>query len=301
MSHQTTRSIALIDGNNFYASCQRVFEPKVAKKRPQFQGVFDFNALEPGTLKPLLAELPVSEVWGVGGRITQRLQTLGIHSVLDLRQASPQVLRQQFSVVLERTVMELNGISCLDLEDIAPAKKQIMSSRSFGVPVTSLEELHQAVVAYTTRACEKLRSQNSVASAIQVYIRTSPFIEASAQYSQGITLALPEPGNDTRAWARLAVAGLKQIYRPGYAYQKAGIMLDGIRPAGRRQVSIFEDETERQRDARLMATLDRINRQMGNGTLRLLGEGLGQRWKTKACRLTPCYTTRLGELAVTRA
>jgi len=273
----------------------------VAKKRPAFEGVCDFNAMAPQALDALLNDIAVGEVWGVGGRIAQRLRALGIQSVQDLKQARPKIIRQQFSVVLERTVAELNGVSCLALEAIAPAKKQIMSSRSFGVPVTSLDELTQAVVAYTTRACEKLRSQNSIAGSIQVYLRTNPFKETDPQYSRGITLSLPAPSSDTRALVRSAIAGLQRIYRPGFAYQKAGILLDDLRPAGIRQISLFDDLDGEERSQRLMTTLDHINRKMGRDTLRLLGEGLEKRWKTRACRLTPCYTTRLAELAIARA
>lgn len=273
----------------------------IAKQRPAFEGVCDLNGLTPAALDELFSAISVGVVWGVGERLAHRLEALGIRTVRDLKRASPKTLRQRFSVVLERTVAELNGIPCLGLEAIAPAKKQIMSSRSFGVPVTSLEELTQAVVAYTTRACEKLRRQNSVAETLQVYIRTNPFKDTDPQYSRGITLALPEPSADTRAWAKLAVAGLRRIYRPGFAYQKAGILLDGLGPAGVRQSPLFADAADEARDGRLMAALDLINRRMGSGTLRLLGEGFDQRWKTKACRLTPRYTTCIAELAVAHA
>jgi DNA polymerase V len=273
----------------------------VAKKRPAFQGVCDLNAMNVSTLDALLAEIAVGEVWGVGGRLAQRLEALRIRRVLDLKRASPKAIGQQFSVVLERTVAELNGVACLDLDEMAPAKKQIMSSRSFGVPVTTLEELSQAVVAYTTRACEKLRSQDSLAGIIQVYIRTNPFKPTDPQYSRGVTLSPPQPTDDTRALVRLAVAGLKHIYRPGLEYQKAGIMLDDLRPGNVRQLSLFDDEGNPERSSRLMSTLDQVNRRMGSGTLRLLGEGFGKRWKTKASRLTPCYTTRISELTVAKA
>lgn len=273
----------------------------IAKKQPAFEGVCDLNGRTPAALDELFSALPVGEVWGVGGRIAHRLGALGIRTVLDLKRAPPKDLRRQFSVVLERTVAELNGIPCLELEAIAAAKKQIMSSRSFGMPVTSLEDLTQAVVAYTTRACEKLRRQNSVAETLQVYVRTNPFKPTDPQYSRGITLALSEPSADTRAWAKLAVSGLRRIYRPGFAYQKVGVLLDGLRPAGVNQISLFADAADEARNGRLMNALDYINRKMGSGTLRLLGEGFGKRWKTKACRLTPRYTTRLDELAIARA
>jgi len=277
-----------------------------AKKRPIYEGVCDFTAMTPAVLAPLLGEIAVGEVWGIGGRLAERLQAIGVRTVLDLQRCSPMRLRAaRFSVVVERTVLELNGASCLELEGCAPPKKQIMTSRSFGAPVTSLAELTQAVIAYTTRAGEKLRRQGAVAGQIQVSIHTNPFQKGEPQYSQAVALALPSPSSDTRVLIKLALAGLQRIYRPGFRYQKAGILLDGLQPAQGRQRSLFEDVQGGQRGERLMAVLDRVNQRMGSGTLRLLGEGPGTdpppRWKTKAARLTPCYTTRLADLAVAKA
>jgi DNA polymerase V len=263
--------------------------------------VCDLNALAPAVRDELFGRIAVGEVWGVGGRIAQRLDALGIRSVRDLQRASSKAIRGQFSVVLERTVAELNGVSCLALEEMAPAKQQIMCSRSFGRPVTTLDDLTEAVAAYATRAAEKLRQQHSVAGAMQVFIRTNPFKDAAPHYQKGITLAPPEPSDDTRVWVRLAVAGVRRLYRPGFEYQKAGVLLDGLRPAGLRQTSLFDEDEDRDRSRRLMATLDQVNRAMGRGTLRLLGEGLGQSWKTKASRLTPRYTTRIADLPIARA
>lgn len=240
-------------------------------------------------------------MWGVGHRIAQRQQRLGICTVLDLKRAGPKKIRQGFSVVMERTVAELNGVACLALDDVAEPKKQIMRSRSFGVLVSAHEALHQAVVAYTTRACEKLRRQRSVAGTLQVFIRTNPFRENAPQYQRGITLAPPEPTDDTRVLVHLAAAGLKQIYRDGFAYQKAGVVLNDLTAAGRRQVGLYDDTEQQERAQRLMTTLDRINHAYGCGTLRLAGEGLSQPWKAKASRQTPRYTTRIDELAIAKA
>ncbi len=273
----------------------------LAKKRPEFDGVCDLTGLAAPVVNALMAGIPVGEVWGVGHRIAQRLERLGIYTVLDLKRAAPKTIRQAFSVVLERTVAELNGVSCLALDDVAEPKKQIMCSRSFGELVTTPEALHEAVVAYTTRACEKLRRQHSVAGMLQVFIRTNPFRENAPQYQRGITLAPSEPSDDTRVLVHLVTAGLRQIYRAGFAYQKAGVVLNDLTPAGSRQAGLFEDAEQQERAQRLMATLDRINHAYGRGTLRLAGEGLSQPWKTKASRPTPRYTTRIDEVAVAKA
>ena len=146
----------------------------VAKKRPQYQGVFDFSRLSAEEQDELLASIDAGEVWGIGRRLAERLAQRGIVTVKDLRDAEPKTLRREFSVVVERTVLELRGISCLSLEEVAQPKKEIISSRSFGQLVTDLGELRQAVASYAARAAEKLRRQHSVASALQVFLQTNP-------------------------------------------------------------------------------------------------------------------------------
>ncbi|MCZ2112760.1 MAG: Y-family DNA polymerase, partial [Anaerolineae bacterium] len=196
-----------------------------AKKRPEFGGVCDLAALSAAAQDALLASIDVGEVWGVGHRGTPRLKALGLDNVKALRDADAKWLRREFSVVLERTVTELNGIPCIDLEDAAPAKQQIMSSRAFGAYVYDLAGLEEAVATYVGRAAEKLRRQGSVAGAVQVYVRTNPFKEDHPQYQRGLTVPLPDPTDDTRLLVRAALLGLRRIFKPGYAYQKAGVML----------------------------------------------------------------------------
>jgi DNA polymerase V len=204
-------------------------------------------------------------------------------------------------VVLERTVAELNGEVCLELEDIVPDKQQIICSRSFGSLVSNLPEMEQAVVSYVTRAAEKLRSQHSLASGIQVYIRTNPHKEKDPQYQQSILLPLVEPSDDTRHFCHAALHGLRQIYRSGYAYQKAGVMLTEIIPASARPRTLFDDVAAQQKSHALMRTMDAINRSMGSGTLKLLGEGVTQKWATRRGNRSPRYTTEFDEIACCRA
>ena len=213
----------------------------VAKKRPVFEGVCNYHDLTPGEVDTLMGEFPVGEVWGVGGRIAARLQQMGIVTVRDLRLASPKAMRQQFSVVMERTVAELNGESCLVLEEMAPAKQQIMSSRSFGRPVFALDELAESVATYMSRAAEKLRRQHSLAGAVQVYLRTNPFKDKEPQYSRGMILPLPDPTDDTRQLVSAALAVLGRLYRPGFAYAKTGVMLTELIAAKQRVPTLFDD------------------------------------------------------------
>jgi DNA polymerase V len=273
----------------------------VAKKRPEFNAVCDFTGLDTPALDQLLGQIEVGEVWGVGPRISPRLQHMGIMTVLNLKNAPRGKIRQQFSVVMERTIAELNGESCIALEDVAPPKQQIMSSRSFGVPVFDLAELQQSVASYTARAAVKLRNQASLAGAIQVYIRTSPFKERESQYSQGVTVPLAVPTSDSRTLVGAALAGLKRIFRPGFAYAKSGIMLMNLIPEDRRELTLFDDPVQLGRSNALMSVMDRINRNFGKGAVRLFGEGADQRWKMRTGNRSPNYTTRISDLVVAKA
>jgi len=271
----------------------------VAKKQKQYHSVCDFNAMTARMLDNLLAKIEVGEVWGVGRRSAERLQHMGIGTALELKCSPAKRVRAEFGVVMERIVAELNGEACIGLDEITPRRQQIICSRSFGVPVSSLADLEQAIIAYTTRAAEKLRAQHSVAGGIQVYIRTSPH-KADSQYQPTMLLPLVEPTNDTRLLCRAALDGLRQIYRSGHAYQKAGVMLTEIIAAAARPRTLFDDVAAQQKSAVLMETLDRINRRMGNGTMQLLGEGTRKSWAMRRGNVSQCYTTEWDELAVAR-
>lgn len=269
----------------------------VAKKQARYNSVCNFNEMTEVERDALFANIEVGEVWGVGRRSSVRLHEMGIHSVLDMQRVSPKRIRDEFSVVLERTVAELNGEACLELEDIVPDKQQIICSRSFGSLVSNLPEMEQAVVSYATRAAEKLRSQHSLASGIQVYIRTNPHKEKDPQYQQSILMPLAEPSDDTRHLCHAALQGLRQIYRSGYAYQKAGVMLTDIIPASARPRTLFDDVATQMRSRALMSAMDAINRRMGSGTLKLLAAGVSQNWAMRSGNRSPRYTTEWGEIA----
>jgi DNA polymerase V len=245
--------------------------------------------------------IPVGEVWGVGRRSTTRLQALGIDTVLDLKRAAPKRIRDEFSVVQERTIAELNGVACLELDELMPDKQQIICSRSFGSLVSNLADLEQAVISYATRAAEKLRAQHSIAAGIQVYIRTNPHKEHDPQHQEAMLLPLTEATDDTRQLCHAALHGLRRIYRNGYAYQKAGVMLTEITPRNARVRDLFDDVAAQQKSHALMTTLDKINRRMGSGSLRLLGEGTHKSWAMRRDNVSPRYTTEWRELAVASA
>lgn len=274
----------------------------IAKKRPAYKGVFSWNHCSRLEEDALMAEIDVGEVWGVGRRLKIHLEQMNIHTVCDLKYASTSLIRKRFGVVLERTVHELNGISCLDLEDTQAdhlvRKHQIISSKSFGKPVHQLHELQEAVVSYASRAAEKLRQQQSFCSHLLVYLRTNPFAEQTPQYTNSITIPLLVGSDDTREFARLAALGIEKIYRSGFAYKKAGVMLLGLYPANQDQGDLFCKSPMRERSSHLMQVMDRLNRVYGSNTLRVAGAGLQPQWVMRSTQRSPNYTTAWNELAL---
>lgn len=264
------------------------------------EGVADLNQMAPSAIKELFSRIEVGEVWGVGRRIRERLGGMGIHTVQDLRDSSISRIKKEFSVVLARTVSELNGEACLELEEVAPPKQQIMSSRSFGQPVFTLEDLSEAVVAYISRAAEKLRKQSHVAGSVQVFLHTNPFKPNEPQYNNGVTVKLLKPTDNTFALAEAAIYGLKRIYKPGYAYKKTGTMLLDLCPAHLVPTDLFSgiDLPDTHRSKVLMATLDEINARMGRGTVRSAGEGLLKPWAMRSDNKSPAFTTDWQQLAI---
>jgi DNA polymerase V len=269
----------------------------IAKKTPRFNGVFDMTTFPAGELDAMLAKIEVGEVWGVGGRIGAKLANMGIETVQDLRLCSPRMIRSHFSVVMERTVSELQGISCMAMEDVVPAKKQIVSSKSFGTMVLTVDELAEALTSYVTRAAEKLRHQDSVCAALQVFVMTNRFREHDKQYSAGMTVPLANPTNDTRSLVAAALYGLGRIYKPGYWYKKCGAMLMDLSPAAQRQASLFDQGgKEARQSAEMMTVLDSINTRFGRDTMTIASAGTAKRWITRAENRTPRYTTQWAEV-----
>ncbi|MEN9905278.1 MAG: hypothetical protein RLZZ555_1843, partial [Pseudomonadota bacterium] len=250
----------------------------------------------------------VTEVWGVGRGIGAQLQAAGIRTVLDLKRLDPATVKRNWSVMLERTVRELNGIVCIDLDDHPAPKQQIACTRSFGQKVTELTELKEAVTEFASRAAQKLRTQHSQASTVLVFIRTSPFRPQDRQYARSITVPLRLPSSDSLRIVAAALQGLERIYRAGHRYAKAGVMLLDLQPEGSLQQELDLGDREVEAECRrqlLMQALDAVNSRWGKGTLRLgstrvrtgrLAEPQPAGWEMKQERRTPRYTTRWSEL-----
>jgi DNA polymerase V len=265
-------------------------------------GVCDFTTISASDLDALFSSIDVGEVWGVGRKIEARLIDMGIRTVKELRDADAELMRSKFSVVVERTVRELRGVSCLELQEVVPEKQQIMSSRSFGQLVYDLETLEEAVASYVAKAAEKLRNQNSFAGVVQVYIQTNVFKPETPQYQRAVTVPIPEATSDTRVLTKWALRILRRIYRAGFGYHKAGITLMNIVPAASQQFSLFPSGSAvDSRSDVLMSVLDGINTKYGRGTMRLAAEGVDKTWQMRRGNLSNAYTTDWNGLAVVQA
>lgn len=264
-----------------------------AKRYPTTGGVVDLT--DPIRQRKLMALLPVDEVWGIGRRLSQRLKADGIQTVLDLANAPAKQIRRHYSVVVERTVRELNGESCLALESIAPTKKQIICSRSFGTRITEFNPMREAVSEYTARAAEKLRQEQRCAKTLTLFMRTNRFNPTEPQYTPSLTMELHWPTDDTRDLLAAAMRLLKCAWRDGYRYMKAGVMLSDFYEPGTFQPSLFDEYRAHPKAGALMSVLDSINHS-GKGRVFFAAQGTHKDWKMKRERLSPCYTTRWSDL-----
>jgi DNA polymerase V len=231
--------------------------------------------------------MPVEEVWGIGRQLTAFLNKSGIQTAWQLRNADDSWVKSHLTVVGLRTVWELRGISCLELEEISPAKKSIISSKSFGRSVMELAELNEALASYTARAAEKMRSQKSLATRLGVMIESKR--EGTSAYYDSRSLVLPQPTNYTPELVHYAKALLQKLFLPGIRYKKVGIALEGLVPEECYQADLFARPQPKQQA--LMRLLDRAN-----GKLRFASEGVLQTWKMRQMQRSPRFTTRWNEL-----
>ncbi|PXX13678.1 DNA polymerase V [Nitrosomonas ureae] len=270
----------------------------MAKKNPEWNGVCDFNSLSFQQQADWFQRTGVGEIWSIGKRLAPRLQEIGIKTVLDLKTASPSQMRARFSVVMEKTIREINGTACIELEEINPSRKQIISSRSFGIPASDLASLEESVTLYISRAAEKLRRQQSCAGSVHVSIRTSRFNENKPYYANSMTIALPRQTDNTILLTKAALWGLRKIYRRGHKYQKAGVILFELMvPTQYRQLDLFGAiPVTDTKSSKLMSVMDQINSRMGRGTLKIASEGFKQPWKMKQGNKSPNYTTNWNDL-----
>ena len=266
-----------------------------AKKwQEQTGGVVDLSNME--RQRKLMAALPVDEVWGVGRRISKRLDSMGIKTVLELADTDIRFIRKHFNVVLERTVRELRGEPCLALEEFAPDKQEIICSRSFGEKLTDYNAMREAICTYASCAAEKLRREHQYCRFISTFIKTSPFVLNEPYYGNSASIKLLTPTQDSREIIAAATRSLDAIWRAGLRYQKAGVMLGDFFSSGVAQLNLFDDNRPRCNSDKLMNVLDTLNAEKGKGTIYFAGQGIQQPWAMKRDMLSPRYTTRYSDL-----
>lgn len=294
---------------------------KTADRKPgsypaELAQVCNLSALQPDEVDRLFAATDVGSVWGVGRRISEKLRAGGVHTVLDLVRMDAPALRAQFSVVLEKTLLELRGTSCMEIDEAPGPRQQILVSRSFGTPITDVDGIIEAVSEFTSRAAERLRQQASLAGAVGIFFMTSPFRSNDRQHAVNVTVPLVRPTGDSAVLLTAATAAVRAQFRSGFRYAKAGAVLSDLRASGQEQgeLDLFaseEDEVAKAANAsgraRLMVAMDALNNRFGRDSVRLgstaaASNGAEVRvWATKQERRSPRYTTRWDEMPVVLA
>ncbi len=266
---------------------------RVAKKTPESSGVL--SLMDNSSQTEALARLALTDLWGISRRIETRLMALGITTPLELRAADVQWIRSEFSVVMERMVLELRGIPCIEFEHETPDRKSIMASRSFGRPVETFGEMQEAIATYVSRAAEKMRRQDLITTALQVFVNTNRFRTQDAQYYGQHTVHLPVGTSDTGRLIRAALHGLSCIWKDGPRYKKAGVVCLDLHRADSVQAGLFHmPDTPARQD--LMARLDGLNSRYGRDTVAFAASGIQKAWKLRSDQKSSAYTTRWNDL-----
>lgn len=264
-----------------------------AKTWTKTGGVVDLSPLI--RQRKLMALVDVSEVWGVGRRIAKKLNAMGINTALQLADAPTPLIRKHFSIVLERTVRELRGEPCFELEEFAPTKQQIVCSRSFGDRVTEYDLMREAICSHAMRAAEKLRGERQFCRHISAFIKTSPFAVNEVYYGKTAGTKIQIPTQDSQDIVAAATKCLDAIWQEGHRFQKCGVMLGDFYSQGVAQLGLFDEYKPRSNSEQLMAVLDGINHS-GKGRVWFAGQGIQKSWEMKRQMLSPAYTTRFSDL-----
>ncbi len=262
------------------------------KHKKSTHGVIDLCC--PRQRQWVLKQIPVHKIWGIGSKLSVKLRQQAINTAWDLHNADFKVLQRMFSVNMERTVLELRGQPCLNFETMPQAKKSILNSRSFGKAITNYYDLKEALSYHVTRCCEKLRNQNSLASAITLYLYAKKnHQDRNYQYQPQITLKFTEATDDTGLFIQAIEQGLQRIYSPNIKYKKAGVMLMGISSSTGHQSDLF---VPLKRRPELMQSLDNINQRYGKDMAKFASLGFSKKWAMRANSLSAHYTSRWNDI-----
>jgi DNA polymerase V len=271
---------------------------EIVKKNPEYGGVLDLSSCSEEVIDEHLSRVEISDVWGIGPQYTKFLTGYGITTARDLKYANENWIRKHLTVVGNRTVLELRGVCCIPIATDFPPKKGIGRAKTFGKEVTSYSDLEESVATYVSRAAEKLREQESVASYLTVFVRTNSFNKNIPHYSNSISVRIPYPTSFTPDLIKYALSGLKLIYIEGYKYKKAGVYITKIIPEEFIQPDLFGEYSiiEHHRQSRLMLIIDTLNRIYGRDTIFFAVQGLTRDWRMRQFRLSNRFTTNMEEL-----
>lgn len=270
----------------------------VAKKEKLWNGVMHTDMVK--DFDVYLSRFPVGDIWGIGRKHNEFLQQHGVHTALDFKKLPEHWIKKHLHVTGLRTHREINGIPSIEMEDDNQPRKGILSSRSFRKPVGDFDQLVEAVSTYMKRAAEKLRSQESVAGVVHVFLKTNRFSKTQPYYSNTAVMPLPLATDFTPDLTKAAIAGLKEVFVPNYTYQKAGVMLTQIRRRDEIQGNLFSDTSKDDKKKRLIEAVDAINREKGRDKVIYGMNGTRPEWTMKQEHKSPSYTTKWEDLPVAR-
>ena len=263
----------------------------LAKKNSNYKGVCILeNEIE---IKKALQQTSIEDVWGIGRRLSIFLKKYNINTAHHFSEMDRGWVRKNMGVVGEKTYLELNGVSCLDLDLVPSDKQSCCVSRSFSQPIEKLFDLEESISTYGSRVSEKIREEGLVAESMSIFVLTNHFNRREKQYSNSIKLHLPFPTNNSIKIVKRSLEGIRKIYRPGYKYKKAGIILYGL---SRQNVTKGLLDYDREVSDNIMQTIDKINNRYGVETIKIASEGIKKVWRMKRENVSPCYTTRFDEL-----
>ena len=263
---------------------------QIAKQYPHYQGVCNLTTMDLCSVEALYQDLDVSEVWGVGRKNHKRLQNLGISTAYDLACSDPQMLRKHFSVVMQRTVMELQGISCIQLETEIPAKKQIISSRSFGQRITELSDLKEAITAYTVEAIKKLRKDHLLCGTVTVFLQSNPFDTSQPYYNKSLSHDFTEATDDFLTMSKVVNLLMEQLYQKEILFKKCGVILNSLEPQKSHIFDLFTDVKKIEENDKLTDTFEHIHEKFGKSKLAIGASALPDRtWAMTRDKMSPNY------------
>ncbi|MDS9866119.1 DNA polymerase [Acinetobacter pittii] len=239
----------------------------IAKKNAGFNSVCDLVNMDPCNKEYYFSLIDVSEVWGVGRKHSKKLQSMGINTVLDLACAEPREMQKKFSIVMARTIYELQGISRIEIEDTPPSKKQIIKSCSFGTKVTELIDLQEAIAMHAQEACKRLRDEESLCGCLLVFVQSSPFDDSAPFYNKSITGAFSQPTDSALDFVKAATKMVSHIYKEGIKYKKCGVILTGLEPKAGHTYDLLTDFEAIEKKEQLMKTLDNVHTKFGKKKL----------------------------------